>query len=102
MTDSLKKLIELRKETNNLIVEEAIQQQGQKRYEHGKAKYGVTLDRDDLHPLEWLQHFKEEMMDGIRYCEKLQRKLEETNSKYCPDPDNCNYSDCPTAFCDKK
>ena len=19
--------------------------------------------------------------------------------KYCPDPDHCNYSDCPTAFC---
>lgn len=22
--------------------------------------------------------------------------------KYCPDPDHCNYSDCPTAFCDAK
>lgn len=21
--------------------------------------------------------------------------------KYCPDPDNCTYSDCPTAFCDR-
>ena len=22
-------------------------------------------------------------------------------TKYCPDPDSCNYSDCPTAFCDR-
>ena len=22
--------------------------------------------------------------------------------KYCPDPDNCTYSDCPTAFCDRE
>lgn len=22
--------------------------------------------------------------------------------KYCPDPDRCEYSDCPTAFCDRK
>jgi hypothetical protein len=21
--------------------------------------------------------------------------------KYCPDPDRCTYSDCPTAFCDR-
>ena len=21
--------------------------------------------------------------------------------KYCPDPDHCTYSDCPTAFCDR-
>lgn len=21
--------------------------------------------------------------------------------KYCDDPDHCNYSDCPTAFCDR-
>lgn len=22
-------------------------------------------------------------------------------TKYCDDPDNCTYSDCPTAFCDR-
>jgi hypothetical protein len=21
--------------------------------------------------------------------------------KYCPDPDHCTFSDCPTAFCDR-
>lgn len=76
MSQSLERLLELRKKTNGMSVEEAIQQQGQERYEHGKKKYGVTLDRDDLSPIEWLQHFKEEMMDGIRYCEKLQREVE--------------------------
>jgi hypothetical protein len=60
-----------------MSVEDAIQYQGQSRFDHGKEKYGVTLDRDDLSPMDWLQHFKEEMMDGIRYCEKLQRVLEE-------------------------
>jgi len=25
----------------------------------------------------------------------------QTHPKYCPDPDSCEYSDCPTAFCDK-
>jgi len=24
-----------------------------------------------------------------------------STSKYCNDPDNCTYSDCPTAFCDR-
>ena len=23
-------------------------------------------------------------------------------SKYCKDPDNCEYGDCPTAFCDRR
>ena len=37
----------------------------------GKAKYGVTMDRQDLSPLEWLQHAKEEAMDLAVYLEKL-------------------------------
>lgn len=78
MTDSLKSLLKSRNKHNHLSVEESIQIQGQERFEHGRQKYGVTLDRDDLHVIEWLQHFKEEMMDGIRYCERIQRKIEAT------------------------
>ena len=37
----------------------------------GKAKYGVTMDREDLSTLEWLQHAKEEAMDLAVYLEKL-------------------------------
>lgn len=35
---------------------------------HGRAKYGVTLDRPDLTTSEWLQHMAEELMDGAGYA----------------------------------
>ena len=41
------------------------------RSEFGQKKYGVTLDRTDLKPLDWIQHAQEELMDGILYLEKL-------------------------------
>jgi hypothetical protein len=43
----------------------------QERSELGQKKYGVTLDRTDLKPLDWIQHAQEELMDGILYLEKL-------------------------------
>ena len=45
------------------------------RSEVGKRKYGVTLDRTDLQPLDWIQHAQEELMDGILYLEKLKKEL---------------------------
>jgi hypothetical protein len=41
----------------------------------GRAKYGTDLDREDLTPLEWIQHAQEEHMDAILYLEKLKRVL---------------------------
>ena len=41
----------------------------------GQAKYGTTLDRTDLKPLDWIQHAQEELMDGILYLEKLKKEL---------------------------
>jgi len=41
----------------------------------GIVKYGVTLDRTDLGPLDWIQHAQEELMDGILYLEKLKQTL---------------------------
>ena len=41
------------------------------RSELGKKKYGVTLDRTDLKPIDWIVHAQEELMDGILYLEKL-------------------------------
>lgn len=41
------------------------------RAEAGKAKYGTTMDRDDLTSLEWLQHLQEELMDAVVYLQKL-------------------------------
>jgi hypothetical protein len=40
----------------------------------GVAKYGVTLDRTDLGPLDWIQPAQEELMDGILYLEKLKQQ----------------------------
>jgi hypothetical protein len=39
----------------------------------GWRKYGTTLDREDLSPLDWIQHAQEELMDGILYLEKLKK-----------------------------
>lgn len=56
------------------IVESVIQQFKQ-RSEAGINKYGVTLDREDLNVLEWLQHLQEELMDATLYVQKLKEKL---------------------------
>jgi hypothetical protein len=39
----------------------------------GHKKYGTTLDRTDLKPLDWIKHAQEELMDGIIYLEKLKK-----------------------------
>lgn len=56
------------------IVESVIQQFKQ-RSEVGINKYGVTLNREDLNVLEWLQHLQEELMDATLYVQKLKEKL---------------------------
>ena len=53
----------------------AIIKKFQYRSELGQKKYGVTLDRTDLKPLDWIQHAQEEMMDGILYLEKLKQTM---------------------------
>lgn len=42
----------------------------------GKAKYGTTMDREDLTFSEWLTHLQEEMMDATVYAEKILDILE--------------------------
>jgi hypothetical protein len=54
---------------------ESVVKQFKERSEVGIAKYGVTLDRDDLSTLEWLQHLQEELFDASLYIEKLKSKL---------------------------
>jgi hypothetical protein len=56
------------------IVESVIKQ-FKDRSNVGIAKYGVTLDREDLSTLEWLQHLQEELFDASLYIEKLKSKL---------------------------
>lgn len=42
----------------------------------GLAKYGKSMDREDLKPREWLQHAIEESADGIQYMIRLGVDLE--------------------------
>jgi len=48
------------------------------RSEVGIAKYGTTMDRKDLSTLEWMIHFREELMDGLLY---LERVIQDTQDK---------------------
>jgi hypothetical protein len=45
----------------------------------GHAKYGTTMDRNDLTDVEWMRHLQEELMDAVVYLEKL-IKLAEGNA----------------------
>ena len=41
----------------------------------GQAKYGVTLDRKDLSPMQWITHLQEELLDAANYLEKIIQEL---------------------------
>ncbi len=64
--------------TNDSIVNSIIQN-FINRSNIGIEKYNTTLDRDDLAPLDWINHAQEELMDGILYLEKLKVTMK-TNS----------------------
>jgi hypothetical protein len=53
----------------------SVVKQFQDRSDLGQKKYGTTLDRTDLSPLDWVQHAQEELMDGILYLEKLKQVI---------------------------
>ena len=52
----------------------------------GKQKYGTDLDRQDLSPLDWIQHAQEEHMDAILYLEKLKQVLLQEKPKLTSQP----------------
>jgi len=56
------------------IVESVITQ-FKERSNVGIQKYGVTLDRNDLSTLEWINHAQQEAMDFVLYLEKLKHEL---------------------------
>ena len=58
------------------------------RHEMGLAKYGTTVDRDDLTPSQWCQHAIEELLDGAAYLmrerdrtQELERALVEAKAR---------------------
>jgi hypothetical protein len=52
---------------------EGVIDQFRTRAEQGEAKYGTTMDRNDLTPMQWIQHLQEELMDAVVYLEKIKR-----------------------------
>ncbi len=50
---------------------ESVRRQLLDRSNVGIKKYGVTLDRNDLTRLDWINHTQQELMDAILYLEKL-------------------------------
>jgi hypothetical protein len=58
-------------------IEDRVCEKIQGRAEVGKAKYGVTMEREDLGILEWLKHLQEELMDAAVYVERLMNDVEE-------------------------
>ena len=50
----------------------------------GIQKYGVTLDRDDLTDLQWIEHAQEEAMDLILYLEKIKQVHKTAKQKKVP------------------
>lgn len=63
-------------------IEELVAKQLLDRADTGKKKYGVTMERDDLSLLEWLQHLQEELMDATVYVEKLKEVVRENENKH--------------------
>ena len=59
---------------------QAVIRKFQERSELGQKKYGTTLDRTDLKPLDWIQHAQEELMDGILYLERLKKDMTVTST----------------------
>lgn len=47
------------------------------RQQKGIAKYGVTVDDNQLTEREWLQHHYEELLDAAVYCKKRMKIMDE-------------------------
>lgn len=58
---------------------ESVVNRFKERSEVGIAKYGTTMDRKDLSTLEWMIHFREELMDGLLYLERVIQDTQKEN-----------------------
>ena len=61
---------------------ESVVKQFKDRSNVGIAKYGTTMDRNDLSTLEWMIHFREELQDGLLY---LERVIQDTKKQHILD-----------------
>lgn len=60
---------------------ELVIKQFKDRSEVGIAKYGVTLNREDLSTLEWINHAQQEAMDFCLYLERLKQEFNNQKQK---------------------
>jgi hypothetical protein len=67
---------EAKRDRQDPIVKSVIEKY-QERSEVGQKKYGVTLERDDLNLVQWMNHLQEELMDATLYIQKLKSELEQ-------------------------
>lgn len=62
------------KENKDKIVED-LKAKFDSRSEIGIAKYGTTLEGNQLPLIDWMNHLQEELMDATLYIEKLKSEL---------------------------
>jgi hypothetical protein len=70
-----------RAESSGCSIADSVARKVGNRAAFGLKKYGVTCDRTDLTPLQWLTHLQEELMDAAVYTEKLMRHEPLTNDQ---------------------
>jgi len=56
-------------------IEDEVCEEIQARAERGLNKYGVSMEREDLTIVEWLQHALEESLDLAVYLKRLQHEI---------------------------
>lgn len=52
-------------------VEDAVVEMIRRRGVVGRRQYRHLLDRNDLHPDEWIEHHQEELADALQYAERI-------------------------------
>jgi hypothetical protein len=68
-------------EMKDSIVEE-VRQDLLDRSEVGIKKYNTTLDREDLDLFDWMEHTRQELLDGALYLTRAKKDVEEMNDSW--------------------
>lgn len=61
---------------------ESVRQDLLDRSEVGIKKYNTTLDREDLDLIDWLEHSRQELLDGALYLTRAKKDVEEMNDAW--------------------
>jgi uncharacterized coiled-coil DUF342 family protein len=61
---------------------ESVRQDLLDRSEVGIKKYNTTLDREDLDLFDWIEHTRQELLDGALYLTRAKKDVEEMNDSW--------------------